>query len=114
MFGLRQPRVLPVDQLGPVREDLQKALAASGERERPGLEAALRIVEGHSPEELRRRWVASILRRAGVDPRTETVKAVKALRDAVPALSLRDAVAMVKETVAAQEGSPAAAADTDS
>jgi hypothetical protein len=57
MFGLRQVRLLPVDQLAPVREDLREALLASGERERPGLEAALRIIEGHSPEELRRRWV---------------------------------------------------------
>ena len=105
MFGLRQVRVLPADQLAPVREDLRKALAAAGERERPGLEAALRIIEGYSPAELRRRWVAGILTEAAADPRTDTVKAVKALRGAVPALSLSDAVAMVKEAASQPEGS---------
>jgi hypothetical protein len=97
MFGLQQTRVVLVDQLGPVREDLRKALAASGERERPGLESALRIIEEYPAGELRRRWAAGILAEAAADPRTDMVKAVKALRDAVPALSLRDAVAMVKE-----------------
>lgn len=97
MFGLRQVRVLLADQLAPVREDLQQALGASGERERPGLEAALQIVGEYSPEELRRRWVAGILSAASVDPRTDAVKAVKVLRGAVPGLSLLDAVAMVKE-----------------
>ena len=100
MFGLRQARVLPVDQLAPVREDLRKALLTSGERERPGLEAALRITEEYSPDELRRRWVAGILTAASVDPRANTVKAVKALRDAVPLLSLSDAVQLVKEAAA--------------
>jgi hypothetical protein len=96
-FGSRRRSALPVDQLGPVREDLQKALAAAGERERPGLEEALRIIGRYSPEQLRRRWVADTLTAAAVDPQTDTVKAVKALRDAAPGLSLSDAVAMVKE-----------------
>jgi len=113
MFGLRQVRVLPADQLGPVREDLRKALAASGERERPGLEAALRIIEGYPPGELLRRWVSGILTAAAVDPRTDTVRAIKALRDAVPALSLADAVALVKEAAAQPEDSRPSGAETE-
>jgi hypothetical protein len=105
MFGLRQTKVLPVDQLAPVREDLRKELLAADEHERPGLAAALRIVEGYSPAELRRRWVAGILEAAPVDPRTDTVRAIKALRDAVPLLSLSDAVALVQEVAAQPEDS---------
>lgn len=97
MFGSRQTLILPVDQLAPVREDLQAALAASDEHQRPGLEAALRIVEGYSPQDLRRRWVASVLAAAAADPGANTVQAVKALRGAVPGLSLADAVALVRE-----------------
>jgi hypothetical protein len=97
IFGSRQTSALPVDQLAPVREDLRKALAAAGERERPGLEEALRTIGEYSPEELRRRWVAGILTAAAVNPQTDSVKAVKALRDAAPGLSLSDAVALVKE-----------------
>jgi hypothetical protein len=103
MFGLRQTQVLPADQLAPVREDLRKALAVSGERERPGLEAALRIIEQSSPEELRRRWVTGILMAASVDPQVSTVTAVKAVRDAVSGLSLGDAVALVKEATSQPE-----------
>ena len=105
MFGARQMWVQPADQLAPVREDLQKALAASGERERPGLEAALRIIEEYSPGELRRRWVTGILTAASADPRANTVHAVKALRDAAPGLSLSDAVALVKEAASQPEDS---------
>jgi hypothetical protein len=101
MFGSRQTLILPVDQLAPVREDLQAALAASDERERPGLQAALRVVESYSPQDLRRRWVAGVLAAAEADPRANTVQAVKALRGAVPGLSLTDAVALVKEAGAA-------------
>jgi hypothetical protein len=106
MFGSRQTRApLPVDQLALVREDLREALLASGERERPGLEAALRMIEEYSPEELRRRWATGILTAASVDPRADTVKAVKALRGAEPALSLSDAVALAKEAASWPAGS---------
>jgi hypothetical protein len=90
-----------------VREDLRKALLASGERERPGLEAGLRIIGEYSPEELRRRRVAGILTAASADPRANTVKAVKAPRfsEAAPALSLSDAVALAKEATSQPEDS---------
>lgn len=105
MFGVREVRVLPADQLAPVREDLRQALASADERERPGLEAALRLVEGYTPEELRRRWVAGILAETAVDPKTDTVNAVRDLRRAVPSLSLTDAVTLVKELAAQDENS---------
>jgi hypothetical protein len=97
MFGSRGPRVIVVHELGSVREDLRRALDVAGERERPGLEAALGILTGYRDDELRRRWVLRILGDASVDPRTHEVRAVKALRDAVPGLSLTDAVAFVRE-----------------
>jgi hypothetical protein len=96
----RQAPILLVDQLTPIRTDLLRALETADERERPGLEAALQLVNEYSPAELRRRWVLGILDEASVDPRTHAVKAVKALRDAVPSLSLIDANALVKEAAA--------------
>jgi hypothetical protein len=78
--------------------------AGTWPRTRPGLEAALGILTGYRDDELRRRWVLGagcwvlrILGDASVDPRTHEVRAVKALRDAVPGLSLTAAVAFVRE-----------------
>jgi hypothetical protein len=66
-----------VDQFTPIRTDLPRALETVDERERPGLEAAIRMLDEYSPAELRHRWVPGILDEASVDLREHAVKVVR-------------------------------------
>ncbi|MDX3690071.1 hypothetical protein PV726_06905 [Streptomyces europaeiscabiei] len=48
------------------------------------------------------RWVVKVLAEQGIDPRTNEVAAVKALRAALPGLSLVAATALARETKLSQ------------
>ncbi|WP_406507173.1 hypothetical protein [Streptomyces sp. NBC_00212] len=103
MFGLKELTVLVLRDADDIAQALREALEGAGEAERPGLEAALRIAERAAAvpdRELRGRWVRE--QRASVGykgPDDESVRAVKALRDARPELSLLSAVQLTKDAV---------------
>ncbi|MFD5354685.1 hypothetical protein [Streptomyces sp. NPDC058657] len=82
---------------------LRTALDAADATDRPGLERALAVVETTptpDPAVLRGRWALERIEAAGVEARPDSVKAVKALRDAEPGLSLLQAVNLTKEAAA--------------
>ncbi|MFD7535760.1 MULTISPECIES: hypothetical protein [unclassified Streptomyces] len=103
MFGRKELSVLVLRDADDIAAALRSALADAGEAERPGLEAALVVAEEAAavPErELRGRWVRE--QRASVGytgPDDESVRAVKALRDAQPELSLLAAVQLTRDAV---------------
>ncbi|KOU39031.1 hypothetical protein [Streptomyces sp. WM6378] len=103
MFGRRELSVLALRDADDIARALREALEGAGEAERPGLEAALQIAEQAAAvpdRELRGRWVRE--QRASVGytgPDDESVRAVKALRDARPELSLLSAVQLTKDAV---------------
>ena len=103
MFGLKELTVLVLRDADDIARALREALEGAGEAERPGLEAALQIAERAAAvpdRELRGRWVRG--QRASVGytgPDDESVRAVKALRDARPELSLLSAVQLTKDAV---------------
>jgi hypothetical protein len=92
--------VVVVRDAAQVTAALRAALETAEAGERAGLERALRIAEqtsGVPDAQVRRRWVRDILDQAGADPAADDAKAVKALRTAVPGLSLISAYRLVKE-----------------
>ncbi|MEU2952792.1 hypothetical protein AB0M94_18235 [Streptomyces xanthochromogenes] len=103
MFGRKELSVLVLRDADDIATALRSALADAGEAERPGLQAALAIAEEAAavPErELRGRWVRE--QRASVGytgADDESVRAVKALRDAQPGLSLLAAVQLTRDAV---------------
>ncbi|MFE2290264.1 hypothetical protein [Streptomyces sp. NPDC059452] len=87
---------------------LRHALKTATDAERPGLERALALVEeaAERPDgELRGRWVRRHLDAAGYAGPADSLEAIKALRQAEPALSLRQAVTYAKEAAAAEQAS---------
>ncbi|MBQ0825384.1 hypothetical protein [Streptomyces tagetis] len=111
MLGLRKPpeiAVLVLRDADVVARALRQALAEASPEERPGLERAATLVERAaetSDAELRARWVHERLAAVGHEGPADSVRAVKALRDAVPGLSLLAAVQLSKDA-AAHPGSP--------
>ncbi|WP_175407147.1 hypothetical protein [Streptomyces sp. TRM64462] len=86
-----------------IRLALRGALASAADTERPGLERALAIIEAQcarSDGEVLAHWARSILDDAGIDAAREHVKAVAAVRKAVPDLSLLAANRLVTEVTA--------------
>ncbi len=82
---------------------LREALAAATPEARPGLERAVALAEQAAavPDgELRARWVHERLADAGYDGAVDSVHGVRALREAVPGLGLRQAVQLTKEAAA--------------
>ncbi|MYS38291.1 hypothetical protein K388_00717 [Streptomyces sp. KhCrAH-43] len=82
---------------------LRDELARAGEAERPGLERALALAEartGAPDAELRGRWAARRITAGGYVGPLDAVAAVKALRQAEPGLSLRQAVLLSREAAA--------------
>ncbi|WP_228979840.1 hypothetical protein [Streptomyces sp. DH12] len=82
-----------------IRRDLRLALAAATDAERPGLERALTVVEAQcarGDDDVLAQWTRGVLEAAGVDPDRDHVKAVAAVRTAVPELSLLAAHRLVK------------------
>lgn len=85
-----------------LREELERATAA----DRPGLERALALAEartGAADAELRGRWAGRRIRARGYEGPLDAVAAVKALRQAEPGLSLRQAVLLSREAAAVAE-----------
>ncbi|MGP4003593.1 hypothetical protein [Streptomyces sp. 8N706] len=102
MFGNRQQEtvVVVLRDAHEIGDALERALATADAAERPGLARAAAIVaaeRGRDDAEVRGRWVRGMLGTSGVDPRTDLIAAVKALRRAVPGLRLAAAVEMAKE-----------------
>uniref|UniRef100_A0AAU2V3W3 Uncharacterized protein n=1 Tax=Streptomyces sp. NBC_00003 TaxID=2903608 RepID=A0AAU2V3W3_9ACTN len=103
MFGRKELSVLVLRDADDIVQSLREALEGAGEAERPGLEAAVELAERAAAvpdRELRARWVRE--QRASVGytgPDDESVRAVKALRDARPELSLLSAVQLTRDAV---------------
>ncbi|GGV10171.1 hypothetical protein GCM10010260_56000 [Streptomyces filipinensis] len=89
-----------------VAATLRQALTEASAEERPGLERAAALVEATAAAtdtQLRARWVRSRLEAVGFTGAIESVAAVKALRQAEPALSLLAAVQLQRDAVAHPE-----------
>ncbi|GGX67671.1 hypothetical protein [Streptomyces minutiscleroticus] len=99
--------VLVLREADVIAASVRRALAEAGPEERPGLERAVALVAeaaGASDAELRARWTRDRLAAAGVEGPYDSVPAVKALREAVPGLSLLQAVRLTKEAEAHRTG----------
>ncbi|MGW0736763.1 hypothetical protein [Streptomyces sp. NPDC002851] len=105
MFGRRQETaVLVLRDSDELTETLRWALDRAPEEERAGLRRALELVAetaATSDAEIRVRWTRAQLAAAGYQGPGDDVRAVKALRDAQPGLSLAQAVEFTKEAAAA-------------
>ncbi|MEC4018885.1 hypothetical protein [Streptomyces sp. H27-D2] len=102
MFRFNQPEIALVvlRDADEIRDAVQRALVTADADERPGLErAAAVIAEEHArtDAELRVRWARRTLADGGVDAQDGHVAAVRAMRLAVPGMSLLVANQLVKE-----------------
>ncbi|GAA1105948.1 hypothetical protein [Nocardiopsis composta] len=99
MFGRPQRADLIVlRDIDPALEALREALNDADPEERPGLRRALAILEeAAGAEDPRLRWTRQVLADAGIDPREKEGHAVKAVRQALPGLTLKQAVDLVKQ-----------------
>ncbi|MET8828463.1 hypothetical protein ABZX40_22825 [Streptomyces sp. NPDC004610] len=91
MAGRNAPPFLVLHDLDAVKAEITTALATADDTQRPGLEAAARIVDRHlthSDAQRTQDWVRRFVQDTGIDVEREPVKAVKALREAVPGLGL--------------------------
>ncbi|MEU7163087.1 hypothetical protein AB0A70_00305 [Streptomyces morookaense] len=84
--------------LTPVKDALRTALGEADEAERPGLQRALAIVEefASADQVATQDWARKTLAVAGIDPATHEIRAIKALRQARPGLTLKEGVDLVK------------------
>ncbi|WP_212764307.1 hypothetical protein [Streptomyces sp. I05A-00742] len=108
-------RVTPVPQVVVLRdsqaiaEAVHEALASAAPEDRPGLERAAGLIAARAarPEhEIRAEWARGVVTAAGYDPRTQELHAIRALRRAEPGLSLKTAVALVREAAVSGTGAP--------
>ncbi|MDH6698068.1 hypothetical protein P3T26_002522 [Streptomyces sp. MAA16] len=98
--------VLVIRDTEPIVAALRGALVEASPEERPGLERAVALVEAAadaSEERLRADWVRTRLADVGYDGEIDSVRAVRALRQAEPRLSLLAAVQLQKAAVAHPE-----------
>ncbi|MGW1541125.1 hypothetical protein ACWCPM_12955 [Streptomyces sp. NPDC002309] len=82
---------------------LRRALAEAGPEERPGLERAVALAEqvaAATDDEARARWVRERLDAVGYEGPTDSVAAIKHLREAAPGLSLLSAAQLAKSASA--------------
>ncbi|MEU1047405.1 MULTISPECIES: hypothetical protein [unclassified Streptomyces] len=106
MFGRLAPpelNVLVLRDTDLVAHRVRQALAEATPEERPGLERAAALIEQSAAEPdaaLLARWVHERLAAAGHEGPVDSVRAVKTLREAVPGLSLRQAVKLTKDAAA--------------
>ncbi|MEU2025920.1 hypothetical protein ABZ565_27785 [Streptomyces sp. NPDC016469] len=102
--GKKDMAVIVVRDADAVVAALREELGRAAETDRPGLERALVLAEartGAPDAELRGRWATTRIRAGGYDgPLLDSVAAVKALRQAEPGLSLRQAVQLSREAAA--------------
>ncbi|GAA3506760.1 hypothetical protein GCM10019016_138750 [Streptomyces prasinosporus] len=105
--GQPEPNVLVLRDADVVAREIRRALAEATPGQRPGLERAAALVEqaaAASDAELRARWVHERLAAAGHRGPADSVRAVKALREAAPGLSLLSAVRLTKDAAAHPPG----------
>lgn len=111
MFGAgkRETAVVVVRDSQEILTALEQALETASEEERPGLERAVAVateaaetVVGNEAR-MRVRWTRRRLEAVGFDGPLDSVRAVKALREAEPSLSLRSAVELTREAAAAKD-----------
>ncbi|TXL90224.1 hypothetical protein [Streptomyces sp. IB2014 016-6] len=98
--------VLVVREADEVAEAVDQALKTAGPEERPGLERAAALLAAAreaTDGELRGNWVRRKMAEAGVKGRADSVRAVKALREAEPGLSLLQAVRLSQEAAALED-----------
>ncbi|MGW7403302.1 hypothetical protein ACWGI9_06140 [Streptomyces sp. NPDC054833] len=103
MFSKKETHFVVLNDLDEARAAIQRALNdAIGSDTAAGLRQALEIVDGIGDgRDPRVRWAAQVLAEAKLDVREQEIKAVKALREALPGLSLAAAVDLLKQTRAA-------------
>ncbi|MFG3246474.1 hypothetical protein [Streptomyces sp. NPDC048187] len=103
MFGRLAPpelNVLVLRDTDVVAHGIRQALAEATPEERPGLERAAALVEQAAAEPdaaLLARWVRERLAAAGHEGPVDSVRAVKALREAAPGIGLRQAVQLARD-----------------
>lgn len=104
MFGTkRELMVIALRDTDTIADELREALATADAVERPGLERAAAIVARAAAvpdSEVRARWALRHLASVGHTGPADSVRAVKALRQAQPDLSLATAVRVSKEAAA--------------
>lgn len=108
LFGQKKQEfaVLVVRDADEVAEAVDRALETAGPEERPGLERAaalLAAAQDATDGELRGSWARRQITEAGVEGPADSVRAVKALREAEPGLSLLQAVRLSKEAAALED-----------
>ncbi|MFJ2604660.1 hypothetical protein ACIQOU_25240 [Streptomyces sp. NPDC091279] len=99
----KRDAVLVIRDTEPIAAALRQTLTDAPPEERPGLERALALVESvaeATEEKLRADWVRARLTAVGYDGEITSVRAVRALRQAEPQLSLLAAVQLQKVAVA--------------
>ncbi|MFK0097277.1 hypothetical protein [Streptomyces sp. NPDC091040] len=107
--GKKDLAVIVVRDADAVAAALREELARASDADRPGLERALALAEaqaGVPGAELRGRWAARRITAGGYDGPLDAVAAVKALRQAEPGLSLRQAVQLSREAAAVPTAKP--------
>ncbi|MFJ5557817.1 hypothetical protein ACIQCD_10415 [Streptomyces sp. NPDC093250] len=102
MFGSKETHLVALSDLDEAREAVRQALADASDADAPGLRVALGILDGFTASDPRVRWVGKVLGEQGINPRTHEVAAIKALRDALPGLSLVAATALAREAKQSQ------------
>ncbi|MDT0435174.1 MULTISPECIES: hypothetical protein [Streptomyces] len=98
--------VLVIREAGPIAAALRAALDGAAPEERAGLERAVALAEaaaGVSDDRVRADWVRARLAEAGYDGEIDSVRAVRALRQAEPRLTLLAAVQLQKAALAHPE-----------
>ncbi|MET8680911.1 hypothetical protein ABZW18_25845 [Streptomyces sp. NPDC004647] len=103
MFGMDQQEtaVLVLRDAEEIGDAVQRAPATAGPDERPGPERAAAIIadeRARTDEGLRECRLWDVLGGSGIDPRTDYVAGVAALRNAVPGLSPAAAGRLVRES----------------
>jgi hypothetical protein len=103
VFSKKETHFVVLNDLDEARAAIQRALNdAIGSDTAAGLRRALEIVDGIGDgRDPRVRWAAQVLAEAELDAGEQEIKAVKALREALPGLSLAAAVDLLKQTQAA-------------
>ncbi|TXS05930.1 hypothetical protein EAO73_07500 [Streptomyces sp. col6] len=107
--GKKDMAVIVVRDADAVVAALRDELARATDEVRPGLERALALAEartGAADAELRGRWAARRITAGGYQGPLDSVAAVKALRQAEPGLSLRQAVQLSREAAAVPSAKP--------
>ncbi|MEV0702624.1 hypothetical protein AB0I53_32530 [Saccharopolyspora sp. NPDC050389] len=98
MFGKREAHLVVLNDLDEAWEAVRRAVHDASPEELPGLQRALKILDeagDGEPQEIR--WTRQVLTRAGIDPRTHEVAAVREVRKQLPGLSLASAVGLVRQ-----------------